>query len=123
MTERLTEEELATWGSQPTSCVEARAAAQISELLAQESSWTDGLIEIDDKLGAERKDNAGLRVELATAQEILLQERELLTADNAKLREYVQHKAGCASWNPWVKGGFLPRGICDCGLDDILKGE
>ena len=89
MTKRLTEEDLVTWGSQPTSCVEARAAAEIRELRAQESSWTDGLIEIDDKLGAERKDNAGLRVELATAQEILLQERELLRAENAKLKKKI----------------------------------
>ena len=39
--------------------------------------------------------------------------------DNARLREYARHKAGCASWNPWIEGGSPPS--CDCGLDDALK--
>ena len=43
-----------------------------AKLRAQESSWTDGLIEIDDKLGAER-------------------------SENAKLREYAQHISPCAT--------------------------
>ena len=131
MSKRLTEEELATWGSQPTSCVEARAASEIIDLrdyIKTRDILYDGLLDVnrtleksrewfrsenaelrevaekwrnkklvpcmailsdgaEEKLDSLRADNAGLRVELATAQEILLQERELLTAENDKLKK------------------------------------
>ena len=96
MSKRLTEEELVTWGSQPTSCVEARAAPEISELraenerqfeqLREQKELISGQDELNKKLEA---DNAGLRVELATAQEILQQERALLTVENDKLKKKI----------------------------------
>lgn len=47
---------------------------------------------------------------------------ELVKADNAKLRGYVQHKRWCETWYPGdVESPDGKTGPCTCGLDDALN--
>ncbi len=98
MADRLTDEELDEMKSY-TGSLYARAEAEIREL---------------------RAENAELQAESGTSQrmrQLQVADLEKLKAENAKLREYVEHRPSChrniAITIPQAK-------ICTCGLDDLL---
>ena len=98
--------------------LDERAAAEIRKLRERVADLENTSRTASKRIVDQRDDNACLRVELAVAQEILLQERELLRLEIAKLRDYVQHNNDCQSR---VGCSLCGHGECDCGLDPALK--